>query len=107
MSVPRNLLWEPLPLPRAEVGRLFGKHQTENSLGLARPVNQLLNATVEVKSNHRYYVNKWVWLSSNKMLFTKSGGGPTGWSFPTPYLHHENQQTLKIRRFLFLQIVSC
>ena len=58
------------------------------------------------KQAYQYiFFNKWMCLSSNRMLFIKPGGRPAHCTFPTRYWHHENQQTLKIRAFFFRLLI--
>lgn len=51
--------------------------QTVNNLGFAgRTVSvTMLNSAIAVRTQPWPYVSQWVWLSSKKTLFTKSGSG--------------------------------
>lgn len=41
--------------------------------GLSDNLSKLLTLLLQSKSSHRQYVSGWMWLCSNKILFTKKG----------------------------------
>lgn len=81
---------------RSGVCNLYSKSQRVNISGSAGNMVFVTHYSclLSCKSNHRQYVNKWMWLCSNEVIFTKIGS--------TLYLSHSSLTWSNYTRLCFI-----
>lgn len=90
------------PLLKSRVKHIF--FLSSNCLMFCSPysLHQKCTALVVLcKRSHRQYVNKWAWLLSNKILFTKTGSG-SDWACRSCFAHAHLRENQSMATYLKL-----